>query len=207
MMLGDSMDRLRVQVMRKLQGWATEKRELRGIPVTLVNTRPDIDSENVFRRLDGALALIERYQPDTFAAIKRDFSRIHVERFACRGAFFHDSRVCLTELTFTVNPDFSEAQIAASIVHEGMHARVHALSQSDPTLRPEEERLCRNAELEFGMAVPDGEAVVRRALDSLSLGDDDVAPAIDWQQARQAIAEADLRASGRSGRSERSGPA
>lgn len=193
-MLGDLVERWRVQAMRALQGWATEKRVLRGISVTLVNTRPDIESELVFRRLDTALGVIERYQPTTFAQIKQDFSSIHVARFPCRGAFFPDSRTCLTELTFTVNPEFTEAQVASSIVHEGMHARVHALQESDPTQRPDEERLCRQAELEFGMAIPNGEAIVQRALESLALGDDDVAPVIDWEQAQQAVADADARA-------------
>lgn len=193
-MFGDLVERWRVQAMRTLQGFATEKRVLRGIPVTLVNTRPDIASELVFRRLDTALGLIELYQPKAFAQIKLDFSRIHVARFPCRGAFFPDTRTCLTELTFIVNPDFTEAQVASSIVHEGMHARVHALEESDPAQRPDEERLCRQAELEFGMAIPNGEAIVQRALESLALGDADVAPVIDWQQAQQAVADADARA-------------
>jgi hypothetical protein len=136
-MLGDLLEYWRVQAMRTLRGWATEQRTLRGMPVTLNNTRPDIDSELVFRRLDTALSLIERYQPTTFAQIARDFSRIHVVRYPCRAAFFPDSRTCLIELTFTVNQDFTEAQVASSIVHEGMHARVHAMGQSDLTQRPE----------------------------------------------------------------------
>ncbi|MEO7103699.1 MAG: hypothetical protein ABI311_10005 [Gemmatimonadaceae bacterium] len=184
--------------MRTLQGWATENRVLRGIPVTLINTRTDIDSETVFRRLDTALGLIQQYQPPTFAQISQDFSSIRVVRYPCRAAFYPDSRMCLVELTFTVNPEFSEAQIASSIVHEGMHARVHALGQSDPAERPDEERMCRQAELEFGRAVPGGEAIVSRALESLALDDNDVAPVIDWNQAQQAIAEADSRALPRS---------
>lgn len=186
--------------MRKLRGWATERRTLRGMPVTLINTRPDIDSELVFRRLDTALSLIEQYQPDTFAQISRDFSRIHVVRYPCRAAFFPDSRICLIELTFTVNREFTEAQVASSIVHEGMHARVHALGQSDPAERPDEERLCRQAELEFGRAVPNGDAIVARALESLALDDADVAPVIDWQVAQRAIAEVDARAGSRPAR-------
>lgn len=180
--------------MRALRGWATEKRTLRGIPVTLINTRPDIDSELVFRRLDAALGLIQKYQPDAFSHISRDFSRIQVARFPCRGAFFPDTRICLTELTFTVNPEFTEAQVASSIVHEGMHARIHALNESDPAERPDEERLCRRAELKFGKAIPNGEAIVQRASQSLALEDEDVAPAIDWDEAQQAVADADARA-------------
>ena len=194
MTFGDSIERLRVKAMRTLQGWATEKRVLRGIPVTLVNTRPDIDSELVFSRLDTALGLIQRYRAETFANLTNDISRIHVARFACRGAFFQESRVCLTELTFTVNPEFTEAQIASSIVHEGMHARVHATRAHAPVELPTEERMCRQAELDFGLAIPHGDAVVRRAVESLALGDEDVAPAIDWEVAQRAVADADARA-------------
>ena len=193
-MLGDLIERWRVQAMQTLQGWATEKRTLRGIPVTLINTRSDIRSEMVFQRLDTALGLIQQYRPDTFAQISRDFSRIHVVRYPCRAAFYHDSRICLIELTFTVNPEFTEAQVASSIVHEGMHAHVYAMGESDPVDRANEERLCRQAELEFGMAIPNGEAIVQRAIESLRLRDEDVAPVIDWQKAQQAIADADARA-------------
>jgi hypothetical protein len=200
-MLGDLVERWRVQAMRALQGWATEKRTLRGVPVTLVNTRPDIDSELVFRRLDTALALIQQYRPATFAQLLQDFSRIQVVRYPCRAAFYPDSRTCVVELTFSVNPEFTEAQIASSIVHEGMHAHVFAMGQSNPAERPDEERLCRQAELEFGLAIPNGEAIVQRATESLQLGDEDVAPVIDWQQARQAIAEVDARATSHGGES------
>ncbi|MEO8945143.1 MAG: hypothetical protein ABI338_01500 [Gemmatimonadaceae bacterium] len=196
-MLGDLIERWRVQAMQTLQGWAMEKSSLRGIPVTLINTRPDIKSELVFQRLDTALGLIQQYRPDTFAQISRDFSRIHVVRYPCRAAFYPDSRSCLVELTFSVNPDFSEAQVASSIVHEGMHAHVYAIGESNPLNRANEERLCRQAELEFGLAIPNGDAIVQRATESLQLGDDDVAPVIDWQQAQQAIAAADAHAENR----------
>jgi hypothetical protein len=195
-MLGDLIDQWRVRTMRALQGWASEKRTLRGIPVTLINTRPDIESELVFHRLDTALGLIQQYQPRVFADISRDFSRIDVVRYPCRAAFFPDSRTCLVELTFTVNPEFTEAQIASSIVHEGMHARVSAMGESSLTERPNEERLCRQAELEFGKSIPNGEAIIQRAIESLQLGDADVAPVIDWGQAQRAIADADARVTG-----------
>lgn len=196
-MLGDLLETWRVRAMRVLQGWADEKRTLRGIPVTLINTRPDIDSQLVFKRIDTALGLIQQYRPETFAQLTQDFSRIHVVRYPCRAAFYPDSRTCVVELTFSVNPEFTEAQIASSIVHEGMHAHVFAMGQSDPSERPDEERMCRQAELELGLAIPNGEAIVQRARESLQLGDEDVAPVIDWQQAQQAIADVDARVASR----------
>jgi hypothetical protein len=196
-MLHDLLDRWRISAMRRLQGWATEKRIIRGIPVTLINTRPDIDSELVFSRLDAALGLIQQYRPETFADLSRDVSRIQIVRYPCRAAFYPDTRTCVVELTFSVNPEFTEAQIASSIVHEAMHARVYAMGASNLAERPDEERLCRQAELEFGLAIPGGEAVVLRARASLALDDESVAPVIDWDQARQAIAAADAGATSR----------
>jgi hypothetical protein len=48
-----------------------------------------------------------------------------------------------------------------------------------------EERICRRAELAFGLALPPelGAPVIERALASLELSDRDVAPAVDWSEA------------------------
>jgi hypothetical protein len=167
-----------------------ERRVLRGIPVTIVNTRPDIDTADVVRRLDAALALIETHTPHYFRHIRRDFAGIHVERYACRGAFFPAQRICLVELTFIVNRDFTLAQVASTIVHEGMHARLHALGVEAES-RAREERFCRRAEIEFGSVAPGGAPVVERALAAMAGSDDEVAPSIDPTLARRRIAEVD----------------
>jgi hypothetical protein len=173
---------------------------VRGIPVLVDNTRPDIATEDVLARLDEALALIERHQPWRLAHLRRDLRYIVVARFACRGAYFPGERACLTELTFLARRDISAAPVASSIIHEGMHARVDRMG-----VRPEtkdaarEERLCRRAELEFGLALPEslGAPVVERARQSLALSDSDVAPVIDWDVARQRQEDVDRAARGR----------
>ena len=173
----------------------TEIRTIRGVPVTVVNTRPDISTERVFQKLDGALGVIERYQPHRLRRFRHDVRGIIVKRFACRAAFFGGTRECLIELTFSGEGKFSDAQVAASIVHEGVHARLLTLGISGhPGCEAREERLCRKAELELGLAVPDGQLVVERALASLSLEDVDVAPNVDWRVAEQRIADADAAA-------------
>jgi hypothetical protein len=94
----------------------------------------------------------------------------------------------MTELTFLARTDITAAPVAASIVHEGMHARVHAACQpGSPRDRAHEERLCRRAELDFGGALPAnlGAPVIQRALASLELDDQDVAPTIDWNEAQR----------------------
>jgi hypothetical protein len=176
----------------------TDTRVVRGVAVTVQNTRPDIDTERVYQKLDGALGVIERYQPHRLRRFRRDVRGIIVKRFACRAAFFGDTRECLIELTFAGEGKFSDAQVAASIVHEGVHARLLTMGLAGhPGCEAREERLCRKAELELGLAVPDGHAVIERALSTLTLGDVDVAPNVDWHVAEQRVAEADAAAAAR----------
>ena len=179
----------------------TERRQIRGMRVSILNTRRDIATRDVIERLTGALDLIATYAPRRFRRLQQDFSGIMVRRFPCRGAFFHGSRECLVELTFTVNPRHTLAEIAASIVHEATHARVARMCDPLPAeQRPREERLCRKAELEFGLALPDGAVVVERARSSLTLADQEVAPAVDWAEASRRVATADGRTGGRADR-------
>ncbi len=170
----------------------TTNTTLRGIPVAVINTRPDIATDDVLHRLDEALGLIERHARHHFRRMRRDFAQIIVERYACRGAYFPDRRTCLVELTFTVNREFTPSQIAATILHEAMHARLHAMGfPLEFEDRARQERFCRRAEIEFGHAVPDGAAIVARAEGMGTLSDAEVAPAIDPALAAERIAAAD----------------
>lgn len=196
------MDGWRASLAHLLDRPQAVTRVVRGVPVEVLNTRADISTEQVFARAEAVLALVERHQPWRLAHLRRDLARIRVERFACRGAYFAETRSCLLELTFMVNPAFSDAQVAATLVHEGMHARLDRLTTRFGVAAFAEqparhERICRRAELEWGRAVPGGEAVVERALASMALADEDVAPAIDWREAAGRVAEADQAARAR----------
>jgi hypothetical protein len=188
------LDRLRSLLDNDAGG--AEQHVVRGFPVVVENTRPDIDTAVVLRRLDEALALIERYQPWRFAHLVRDVDRFWIVRYPCRGAFFPDTRTCMTELTFLARTDISAAPVASSILHEGMHARAHAMGVS-PVHRDmaHEERICRRAELAFGQALPSdlGRPVIERAEASLLLADNEVAPEIEWSEAMRRQAEVDRR--------------
>lgn len=171
------------------------RRTVRGIDVMLENTRPDISNEDVFARLDEVLGMIEQYAPAKLRRLRKDIAGIDVKRFACRGAFFSETRRVLTELTFVVNRDFTIAEIASSVLHEGVHARVHAAGVfRTPLSLAKEERLCRATEMWWGHAVPDGAKVIERASALLTMSDEEVAPIVDWRLAAQRVAEADRRA-------------
>lgn len=186
------------RLLDRLSEWREGRGEvLHGLPVRIVNTRPDIQTEHVVQRLTAALDLIATYAPGRYRRLRQDFAGIVVQRFACRGAFFPESRQCLVELTFTVNSRHGLPEIAASIVHEATHARVARMCRTRlPEQHAREERLCRRAELEFGLALPEGAVVVQRARDSLALADHEVGPAVDWVEAARRVAEADAEARG-----------
>jgi hypothetical protein len=171
---------------------ATMSVVMRGIRVVVENTRPDIATPDVLARLDEALALIEQYQPWRLSHLRRDLRQISVVRYPCRGAYLPAERACITELTFLARRDITAAIVAASIVHEGMHARAHRMGvRSETRDMAREERLCRRAEVDFGFSLPVtlGRPVVERACASLALSDENIAPTIDWDEAlrRQAV--------------------
>ena len=169
---------------------------MRGFRVVLENSRTDISSPEVLKRLDESLALVEQYQPWRLRHLRRDLLAIRVQRFPCRGAYFRGERVCMIELTFLARRDIGPATIASTIVHEGMHARCDRFCDpSTPRDLAREERICRRAELDLGKALPAdiGAAVVERAEASLALSDTDVAPDIDWNEAMRRVADADNR--------------
>ena len=172
----------------------TETCSVRGVRVVVENTRPDISTAAVLQRLDEALGLIETHQPWRFRHLRRDIEQIWIVRYPCRGAYFPQTRTCMTELTFLARTDITAAPVASSILHEGMHARIHAMGVLPTSQDPaREERLCRRAELDFGRALPAelGAPVIARAEESRAMSDREVAPDIDWREARRRQDEID----------------
>lgn len=196
----DILPSLRSRVREWRDGQVRSEHHVCGMRVLVENTRPDIDSAVILARLEESLSLIERHEPRRMHHLRRDVAQILVIRYACRGAYFPDTRTCLTELTFLARRDISAAVVASSIIHEGTHARVaafrrHVGSEWREADRAREERLCRRAEIAFGRALPAelGAPVIERATWSLDLDDSGVAPAIDWTIAAARIESADRR--------------
>ena len=165
------------------------KRVVDGVPVWFLNERADIDDAQLEAQFGEALALIGKYAPHNLQRLRRDVTCIWVKRWPNRGIFFHDTRIMVIDTTFVVNPTFTRAQVAATILHEGVHARVTAMRVNRRyTNMADEERLCRRAEIAFGARAPGGAPVVARAREILGLSDEEVAPGIDLT-----VAEARLR--------------
>ena len=180
--------------IRQWLGDQLDVHQVRGFTVVVDNTRADIATPDVLQRLDEALELVERYQPWRLRHLRRDLKQIRVMRYPCRGAYIPAHRACMVELTFLARRDIGPATVASTIVHEGLHARVHRMGvREEGRDRSREERICRRSELEFGEALPAdiGAPVVERARESLMLADEDVAPEIDWAEAMRRQNEID----------------
>jgi hypothetical protein len=173
----------------KYDAGRSTKRVIDGVNVWFLNERADIDDTQLVARFGEALALIGKYMPHNLRRLRKDVTAIWVKRWPNRGVFFHDTRLMVIDTTFVVNPTFTLAQVAATILHEGVHARITAMRVNRrQTNMADEERMCRRAEIRFGELAPGGAPVVARAMEILGLTDDEVAPGIDL-----AVADAKLR--------------
>jgi hypothetical protein len=152
-----------------------EQRRMHGIEVWVLNDHLHASTEALFAKTADALELIARAQPWRIPMLRRDFARIFIRQNTGCRAIFDSAGSCVLDTFFVAT--FAPAQVAASIVHEGVHARLRRGGRVvPPDLIAWEERLCRRAELGFGLRIPDGAAVVERARNALALSDREVAP-------------------------------
>jgi hypothetical protein len=164
--------------MGRLNEWLSRLRSpayasLRGLPVR-VTIESSETTAGLLAKMAAAIDLVARHQPQRFRRMREDMAGVSVEPLRThRAEFRRASRTCVLD-TFFVDT-FPVGLVASSLVHEAMHARILAAGIADLD-QPAEERACRRAELRFGLAIPDGAAVVERARGALALDDRDVAP-------------------------------
>jgi hypothetical protein len=154
---------------------SSERRRIHGLEVWIVNDGQFATTEELFRRIEAALQLVADHMPWRLRAMRRDFARILLVRQEGVRAMFDLMRNCSLDTYFVAT--FAPEQVASSIVHEGVHARLRRGGRQVPRdLIAWEERLCRKAELAFGRRIPGGEAVVLRARAALAGSDAEIAP-------------------------------
>jgi hypothetical protein len=164
----------------------TERRQLHGIRVSVLDNSSKYDVKEIWARLVDALDLIAVHRPIWIGRMHRLEVGIHVRVTPGTRAKLLSGKLAVLDSYFVSS--FPPAQTAASIIHEATHARIRATGVPfERTTLAKEERLCRQAELRFGRAllersVPGAEEVVRRAEACLSMTDDDIAPNVDWQE-------------------------
>ena len=157
--------------------------EVLGWPVLIEHDGPEAEITALRDRLERVIAMATTAMPEHLAAMRDHVGLIRVVRFPCRGAFIPMSRELIIERTFLADPARLDAEIGATLVHEGEHARLRGTRLVESMSEADEERACRAVELRFGERVPGGERVLERALAALQLSDDGVAPDVNWHEA------------------------
>lgn len=165
----------------RLRGYSVH--DVLGWRVWLERHASEREANQLLARLERVITVVAQVMPEHLAAMHEHVTQIRVVRFPCRGAFVAASRDLIVERTFLADPARLDAEIAATLVHEGEHARLRGSGLAETMTLAEEERMCRAVEIALGERVPGGERVLERALAALQLADAEVAPAVDWNEA------------------------
>jgi hypothetical protein len=127
--------------------------------------------EAAHRNISSALALIAEHDPRRLRRLRRDLKRIWVGSTHNRGEYIADLDACLLKLDYATSAAASPEEIALTIAHEGMHARLeHAGVGYAEHERERVERVCVQAELDLAARLPAGKALAETARRRLELG-------------------------------------
>jgi len=124
------------------------------------------DREACFQRIAAALILIRQHDPSTFTRIRTRFSGILVfgnERY--RLAYWkHSGRLCVITVRYILSPESSPEDLALTLAHEAMHARLFDLGDEYiEGRRARIEVICAMAELALARQLPESRALVEQA--------------------------------------------
>ncbi len=132
---------------------------------------PDATDKAVcYPKVEAALRLIQEHDPRRFRQVQRYVRAISLGAHPLYlGQWFEDVRMCELSLQYVLAPETTPSQVAATIVHEMTHARLHRLGIGyGEGGRPRVEAICHRAELEFVSRLPDAAAIIpglQRALE------------------------------------------
>jgi hypothetical protein len=138
-----------------------------GLWVGVWSARADI--ELVWRRVEGALTLIKRYDQVRYRRLLRDLERVWVRLIPDGLACYSESiKACELDTRFVLAEDSAPEMIAAAIVHEATHARLqHCGIGYGQEQRARVEAICFRREIAFAARLPNGEEARDRAERSL----------------------------------------
>ena len=140
--------------MEAIWRWSPH-RDLHGIRAAVFGD-PDLEAAS-FGRIDSALGLIEHHDPATFARFRthvRGILAFGIERH--RVAYWeNDAGRCVITARYLQSADTTPEDLALTLVHESMHARLFALgARYDDGRRAHAEVICAMAELAFAHRLP-----------------------------------------------------
>ena len=147
--------------------WTAPRRTIGGVPVTV--TTSDADQQaSVYEKIAAALALLAQFHPRGYRAVRRYMKRVLVAWAPhVHGSWFGPLRLCELSLEFVTHARPSE--IASTIVHEAMHARLERLGfDYNQPIRPRLESMCVRKEIEFVEKLPEASSLLDQLQHTLS---------------------------------------
>jgi hypothetical protein len=142
----------------------SERRIVRGIPVAVL--WPSTAERAVaYPKLEDALGLIERYDPQRFRYLSRDARLIWLfGSVGALGSWHAETRILQLRLNYVIDTRTPVVEIASILVHEGTHARLRRLGFGyGERERARIEHVCFRAEIAFARRLPDAGDVIARA--------------------------------------------
>lgn len=110
-------------------------------------------SEVLFGNVGTALRIISNFDPRRFKRLQQDVRRILLlNTVDAAGMYWHELKACVLDLKYV--REFPPEYIAATIVHEGIHARLRRRFCYPPQLRRRIEDICISQEICFASMVP-----------------------------------------------------
>ncbi len=102
------------------------------------------ERERIDSRLSEALSLVRKFAPSKYLALQRDFPRILVAPSHGLGECHDAIGICLLQFDYILADATAPEEVALTLVHEGMHARLHraGFQWTDAASRARHERLC-----------------------------------------------------------------
>jgi hypothetical protein len=174
------------RIKEKLVEARTERRDYRGIALSMYIDSKPLDTAQLWPKLYAALDLIGEYTPVWLRRMQQMRNSVNIRSIpGTRARLINGNETLLDPYLLA---DFLPAQIASSIVHEATHARLRYYRIPFTAQKlAREERVCRRSELRFGRAIEGGgvegaRAVVERAEMALASRDEDVGVAVNWQE-------------------------
>jgi hypothetical protein len=153
----------RATLKERVQLWASESRIVDGLWVGAQeigdDTGPALD------RVEAALCLIKTHDRLRYDRLLRDLERVWVAVLpGTLGVYNEALKACELDPRHVLDEDASAEMIAATIVHEATHARLHGAGIAyDEAQRARIEAVCARRELAFARKLPNGERVRRGA--------------------------------------------
>ena len=122
-------------------------------------------AEPILRRVEDALLLIKVNDRVRYGRLIRDLERVWIRDVpGALGTFNPALRACSLDREFVLDETTRPELIAAVIVHEATHARLHSHGIGyEEELRPRVEAVCFRRELAFAAKLPNGAQVREQA--------------------------------------------